>query len=265
MLLVTRILAFFVIGVPLVLMISYLNLSLNLGISEGDFQIFFMPSLTLLYFFLIFPQLRKGFSKFFIRVKSLDRLIALPILIAIMELIFMYTLVYLPVVFDKEVIAIGKDQYVPHKELSSLGQTFLLGVIGPFNEEVFYRFILLYFLPYSFLYFNFIKNPITIKDNKSKRLTKPFHFFEKIPKWLYYRGFYFQDKKLIGIWIIIVSAFFSFSHGPDVNSFAIYFLPGVLYSYLFLKYGLLSSWIAHGFGNALSPIINQIFIVMLSS
>lgn len=247
------------------LSVGYINKWFHLGISEADWEIFIIPSLTLLYFFIIFPQLRKVFSEQFIKVRSLDKLIAIPIVFAIIKLTVVYLYLYFPVLLHGDIISIGKDQYVGHEDLSTLGEILLVGIVGPFNEEVLFRFLFLFFLPYFLLFHTFVKKPLILKEDKHRTLALPILFLEKIAKWLYYRAFYFKDKKIVIIWTFLGSVLFSLAHGPDIYSFPIYFLPGIIYCYLFLKYGLLASWIAHGFGNMLSPVINSIYYAIFSS
>jgi uncharacterized protein len=194
LLLFLRICAFLLIGIPLLFLLGYLNQWLNLGISAQDSEVFIYPSLTLLYFFLIFPKLRKGLSQHFIKEKKLDKLIAIPVLLAIIKLFIVYLYIFLPTFFGRDAISVGKDQYVSHEELSTLGEILLVGVIGPLNEEIIYRFLFLYFLPYLFLYYTFIKNPLTNKMILSKKWALPVLYIEKLAKWLFYRSFFFRIK-----------------------------------------------------------------------
>jgi membrane protease YdiL (CAAX protease family) len=242
---------------------AYFNMLFHLGLSKDDFEIFFTLSLTLLYFFIIHPSLRYEFSKHVIKTKELDRIIGIPILLAIIELIISYLYMYFPVFFGHDAVSLGKDQYVGHKELSVFGWIFLVGIIGPLNEEIFFRFLLLYFIPYTILLS--LKNSLAFLKGKDGKWTNWFFKIANHSKSLYNQVFELRDKKLIIFWIIINSSFFSMLHGPNLSSFPVYFFPGVLYSFLFLRYGLISSWVAHGFGNVFSFIINQIFISTLSS
>lgn len=243
----------------------FFNARLNLGFSEADIDIFLMPFLLLLYFWMIFPRLRKDFRKHFVKVKSLDRIIALPILVGILELVVVYTYYYFPVLFGGDTIPLGKDQYTGHKELSTAGEMILLGVIGPFSEEVVFRFLLMVYIPYLFLYFTFVKEPLVTKTDKHKKIVAVFLFLERLSNKIYYQAFQAKNKKLIIPWVIVCSFLFSIAHGPNIYSFPLYFVPGLLYSYLFLRYGLLASWIGHGTSNILSPYINSIFYYTLHS
>ena len=254
---------YFLITLPLLLMVYYLNDKLSLGLSDNEINNFFMPLFVLLYFFLFFPDMRKSFLKHFIKTKSLDKLIALPILLAIVDLVLSYTYMFLPVFFDKNPIMVGTNQYIAPEQLSYLGKIMLKAFIGPFNEEVIFRFLFIFFIPYKFLYNSFIKEVAYNIRPYNQFTNKQSSFIDRIGESIYYKAFYFKDNKIIILWVIFISTLFSLGHGLVVYSLPLYFFSGLIYSYLFLKYGLLSSWIAHGFGNALSPIILQIFISIL--
>lgn len=256
---------FFLISIPIMLIFLFINARFNLGISEADIDIFLLPFLMLLYFWMIFPQLRKDFREQFIKVKSLDRIIALPILVAILELVLVYLYFYLPVLFGGETIPLGKDQYTGHQELSTAGDILLTGVLGPFSEEFLFRFFLIVYLPYVFLYYTFVKEPFVPKSDKNNKIAATFLFLERHANKIYYQAFRAKNKKLIVSWVIVCSFLFAIAHGPNIYSFALYFVPGLLYSYLFLRYGLLASWIGHGTSNILSPYINSIFYYLLHS
>lgn len=256
---------FFLISLPILLVFLFINARLNLGFSEADIDNFLLPIFMLLYFYMIFPQLRKDFRKHFIKVKSLDRVIALPILVSILELVLVYTYYYFPVLFGGQTIPIGKGQYTGHQELSTVGEILLLGVLGPFSEEFVFRFLLIVYVPYVFLYFTFVKERLVPKTDKHKKIAGTLLFIERHANKIYYQAFRAKNKKLIVSWVIVCSFLFAIAHGPNIYSFAFYFVPGVIYSYLFLRYGLLASWIGHGTSNILSPYINSIFYYLFHS
>ena len=125
-----------------------------------------------------------------------------------------------------------------------------MGILGPFTEEVIFRYFLLFLLPYALLLFLYNKRAI-IKRFVSESV---FLFGKK----LYYNMTNTHSKVTITIWVIFVSSLFSLGHGPDLWSFPIYFMAGVIYGFLFIKYGFFSAWVAHGSFNALSPIMNAV-------
>jgi uncharacterized protein len=256
---------FFLFSIFITLMILSINARLHLGFSKADLDIFLLPFLLLLYFWMIFPQLRRDFRKQFIKVKSLDRIIAIPILLAILKLVLIYSYYYFPVLFGGDTIPLGKAQYIGHQELSRTGEIFLTGILGPFTEEFVFRFLLLFYVPYVFLYYIFVKEPLVPKTDKFKMIAAIFLFLERQANKIYYQLFRAKNKKIIISWVIVCSFLFASVHGPNIYSFVLYFVPGLLYSYLFLRYGLLASWIAHGTSNILSPLINSIIYSVLHS
>lgn len=137
--------------------------------------------------------------------------------------------------------------------------------MGPLSEEFLFRFLLIVYLPYVFLYYTFVKDPFVPKSDNKKKVVATFLFLERHANKIYYHAFQSKNKKLIVFWVIVCSFIFAIAHGPNLYSFALYFVPGVLYSYLFIRYGLLASWICHGTSNILSPYINSIFFYLLHS
>jgi uncharacterized protein len=209
----------------------------------------------LLFLMLIFPHLRQGFRAQFVKAKSLDRIIAIPILLAILELVISYFYFYFPVFFGGETIPLGKDQYTGHEELTTAGEIILLGVLGPFTEEFIFRFFLIVYGPFVILYYPFVKKSIVPKAVKHKKMAAPFLFLERQVNKIFYQAFRAKNKKLIVPWVIVCSFLFATSHGPNISSFPLYFFPGLLFSFVFLRYGFLASWIGHGASNILSPYI----------
>jgi membrane protease YdiL (CAAX protease family) len=254
---------FIIFSIPIMYAFLFINARLNLGISEADIEIFLLPFLMLFYFWMVFPQLRKDFRNHFIKVKSLDKIIALPILVAILELVLVYLYFYFPVFFGGDTVPLGKSQYTGHQELSTAGDVILTGILGPFSEEFVFRFLLIVYAPYLLLYHIFVKEPLVLETDKQKKLAAPFLLLEKHANKIYYQAFQAKNKKLIGAWVIVCSFLFAIAHGPDIYSFALYFIPGLLFSYLFLRYGLLASWIGHGVSNIVSPYMNYIFYYFL--
>src|SRR5690606_24609991 len=111
--------------------------------------------------------------------------------------------IYIPVFFSKNPISIGSNQYVTSENLSTLGDFLFTSIIGPFNEELVFRFLLLYYVPFLILSLLY----------KVRKLKNYIDFFIK------------KKKALISFWVILISSLFSLMHGPDLWSFMIYF-PG---------------------------------------
>lgn len=53
-----------------------------------------------------------------------------------------------------------------------------------------------------------------------------------------------------GVWMIVISAIFALLHSPEPAAFVIYFISGIIYSLIYLKYGLFASILVHAAGNA---------------
>lgn len=250
-----RILFIVILNFVILLIIIMLNSKLKLGLSNIEMDVFIFPFLLILNFFIVVPSLRKSFYKQFIKVKEWHLLIALPVLISIIALFVVYIYMYLPIFFNNHSVSIGSDQYVASVSLSSLGQFVLMGILGPFTEEVIFRYLLLYLLPYIFLLFLYNERAII------KRIVPKSVFL--YGKNIYHNMSNTHSKVIITIWIIFISTLFSLGHGPDLWSFPVYFLGGFIYGFLFIKYGFLSAWVAHGAFNVLSPIMNIVVLMFL--
>lgn len=57
-------------------------------------------------------------------------------------------------------------------------------------------------------------------------------------------------KPILVCWVVFVSVIFAHLHGPDHISFFLYFIAGLVYSIVYLKYGLLACILVHASGNA---------------
>lgn len=231
----------------ILLIVIFLDIKLHLGFSETDMEVFIFPLLTLLNFFIMFPNLRKNFYKQFLKTKELHLLIALPILLSLIQLLLIYIYMYIPVFYNNDPVSIGSNQYVTSENLTILGDFLLTSIVGPFNEEVIFRFLLLYYVPLIILRSLFIERQIL-----NVTIQKFFYLLNK------------KNKVIISVWVILISSIFSLMHGPDLWSFIIYFPGGVICSYLFLRYGFISAWIAHASFNAISPFMHNVVIKLLS-
>lgn len=237
-----KIIFMFSLNFLILLIVISLDIKLNLGFSENDIDVFIFPFLTSLNFFIFFPGLRQNFYNQFIKTNELHLLIALPILLSLIQLFLIYIYMYIPVLLNKSPISIGSNQYVTSENLTTFGEFFLTSIVGPFNEELIFRFLLLYYVPFIIL------------SSLSKE-RKQNNYIDYLIK---------KKKALISFWVILISGFFSLMHGPDLWSFMIYFPGGVICSLLFLRYGFLSAWIAHASFNAISPFMQYVVIKLLS-
>lgn len=237
-------------------LVIFLNIKLHLGFSKTDMILFITPFLTLFNIFIMYPSLRNSFFKQFIKTKEMHLLIALPILLSIIELFLVYIYMHIPIFFNKNPVSIGSNQYVTSESLTVLGDFIMTSVFVPFNEEVIFRFLLLYYFP-LFIFQSLLK----IRKILNRILPSLILVFGKK---IYEEIFIKKNRVIIFAWVTLTSSLFSIVHGPDLWSFLIYFPGGVICSYLFLRYGFLSAWIAHASFNTLSPFLQYVVMIFLS-
>lgn len=117
----------------------------------------------------------------------------------------------------------------PDTDIGSI-DTILIGVvavvIGPALEEIIFRFIGIGIMP---------KIIMSLQQLTQKHYSI-FMFF----------------------WVIIVSSAFSLLHGPDRLSFPVYFFSSIVFSSIYIKYGLLASTLVHSSCNMASILYNYI-------
>lgn len=109
---------------------------------------------------------------------------------------------------------------------------FVSGIMAPLYEEFLFRVLLFAVIAYGIDFFSHSTQGSNIYDVKNR-----------------------------ACWIVIIisSCLFSFVHGPDLTSFHLYALGGVVNAWLFLKYGYLSAVVGHFSFNWLSVILFQLF------
>jgi len=199
----------------------------QLGLTSDDaFDIFTLPFLIIITLLIFLPRARKKFVSWFILKKEETyKSICYPILVAIIEAFLVYIYLYTPYWLGSEAIGIGSNQVTTVEGVTEIGLTIGTSIIGPFNEEFIFRFILIA---------GFIET-LNFLISKYKRLIK-------------------IKPIAIIFWIIVTNSYFSLIHGPDLLSFPTYFVGGVIPSLFFLRYGFLAAWISHGMYNFLSPI-----------
>ena len=211
----------------------------GLGISDNT------DAIGSLYFFsvlltgiLVFPTIRTDFQNRFILHKNKPYLtIGLPILIAILMQIILTFIRFIPTFFGHDMIGIGSDQVTYTSDLTTTGFLFLVSIIGPFNEEIFFRYLL-----YAGIF-------LALADIKTK-----FLWLEKV----YHEVFIHKNPQYIWSWVILTNIGFALLHGPDISTFYLYFIPGVVDALLFLRLGFLSAWLAHGACNLCSITVLSI-------
>ncbi|MCI0767261.1 CPBP family glutamic-type intramembrane protease [Bacillus sp. TL12] len=215
----------------------------GLGISNNNNAIesLYLFSIVLTGIF-IFPTIRKDFQNHFILNKNkLYVTIGLPILIGILMQFIINFIRFIPIFLGHDMIGIGSGQITYTSDLTKTGFLFLVSVIGPFNEEIIFRYSL-----YAGIF-------LALADFKTK-----FSWLEKV----YNELFIHKSPKYIWGWILVTNVGFALLHGPDISTFYLYFIPGVIDALFFLRFGFLSAWLAHGAFNLCSFAVLNILSIM---
>jgi membrane protease YdiL (CAAX protease family) len=120
-----------------------------------------------------------------------------------------------------------------------MGLIFSVSVISPFSEEFFFRYLL-----YGGLSLAIVE---MAKENK-------------VIKKIYIELFINKNQIYIWSWIILTNIGFAMAHGPNIISFPLYFISGIVFSIFFLRLGFLAAWISHGSANLFSWIAHEIIV-----
>ncbi|MFK4308394.1 membrane protease YdiL (CAAX protease family) [Bacillus sp. RC242] len=208
---------------------------LGLGLSKLSVGVESLLLLTLLFALLItIPKLRSDFAGYFFLSNKKRLTIGLPILLALgMQVAFNFAR-FIPTWMGGEMIGGGSAQFNTSEVLSEMGERILVSIIVPFNEEFVYRYV-----PYAALLW--LANDAKEYSNVSNKL--------------YFNLFVEKNTKYVWVWILSTSFVFAIIHEPGVLNFSFYFIPGIVYALLFLRYGLFSAILAHSSYNLFSGII----------
>ncbi|MCQ6317115.1 CPBP family glutamic-type intramembrane protease [Bacillus cereus] len=215
----------------------------GLGISNNNNAIesLYLFSILLAGIF-IFPTIRKNFQNHFILHKNKIYLtIGFPILIGILMQFILNFIRFIPTFLGHDMIGIGSSQLTYTSDITETGFLFLASVIGPFNEEIIFRYSL-----YSGIF-------LVLADFKTK-----FLWIEKI----YNELFKHKNPIYIWGWVVVTNIGFTLLHGPDISTFFLYFVPGTIYALFFLRLGFLSAWLAHGAFNLCSSTVLSILTML---
>ncbi|WP_227495182.1 CPBP family intramembrane glutamic endopeptidase [Bacillus cereus] len=180
------------------------------------------------------PKLRRNFTGYLLLSDKINLIIGLPILLAIgMQVAFNFAR-FIPTWMGGEMIGVGSGQFTTSEVLSEMGERILVSIIIPFNEEFLFRYV-----PYAAILWG---------ANIAKEHSNIF-------KKLYFNLFVEKNTKYVWVWILSTSFVFAMIHEPSVLNFSFYFIPGIVYAFLFLRYGLFSAILAHSSYNLFSGII----------
>jgi membrane protease YdiL (CAAX protease family) len=235
---------------PSLFLVVFLFLSISLMVidnilkfglsSDEGINNFIVPFSLCWSWVIVHTALRKDFFKWFVLSKKKIHLaICIPILVAILMEFVLSIVQYTPFLLGYDVIKPGTNQVTTLQDFTEIGLLFSVSVISPFSEEFLFRYLLYGGLSLAI-----------VKMAKKNRL------LEKI----YNESFINKNPIYIWSWIILTNMGFAMAHGPDILSFPLYFISGIVFSIIFLRLGFLAAWISHGSANLFSWIAHEIIV-----
>lgn len=141
---VFRPILFFITFVLLFILLVLADKLSGLGISNNinAIESLYLFSLVLTGIF-IFPTIRKDFqNRFILNKNKLYVTIGLPILIGILMQVILTLIRFIPIFLGHDMIGIESGQITYTSDVTKTGFLFLVSVIGPFNEEIVFRYSL---------------------------------------------------------------------------------------------------------------------------
>lgn len=256
----------------IVIFMIFIILANRLGIKNQDL----INNLTIISSYIVlvnilFPELGQVLKVDFIKSPSI-KAILYPFLF--MPIIYFACNItrFLPLLYGHDVIPIGKNQVINTYSAFSFGFILYIAVFPAVTEEFLFRFlgfhgIKLVFgkaLGYDTKRFTDIYKGKNAKPGIRILFFIPFIIIS-ILEGMYEKLFIEKTKFALLCWIIATSTVFSLSHGPSLGSFYIYFVPGLAFAYFYLRYGLLSSMIAHFSSNYFSPVLWSLITLIIKS
>jgi membrane protease YdiL (CAAX protease family) len=214
---------------------------LKFGLSSDEgINIFIVPFSLCWSWVIVHTALRKDFFKrFILNKKNIHLAICIPILVAIVMEIVLNIVQYIPLWLGYDVIKPGANQVTTLMGFTEAGLLFSVSVISPFSEEFLFRYLL-----YGGLSLAIVE--------AAKR--------NKLIKKIYNGLFINRNPKYIWSWVVLTNMGFAMAHGPDILSFPLYFISGIVFSIVFLRLGFLAAWISHGSANLFSWIAHEIIV-----
>lgn len=143
--------------------------------------------------------------------------------------ILICTISILPTFFGGNVIGIAKGQ-LDISNYSFFERILVVVLFGPCEEEFLFRVLI-------FTFVSFILGCITSK----LKMDIPINVFN-------------TKSVLCWVLVLVVSIGFSLCHQPDLSNFSTYFIPGLVFTIMYIKYGFYSAWISHGVYNLIAVI-----------
>lgn len=233
------------LSVVLFRFLTFTDRFLSLFFVTGQFGQDYWLLLLCVLVLLLFPKVRYLFVREFNHISHKVRMLGFSVLSVALGMavnLFLYIYMISPVLFGSTLfIELGKNQaqYNKNTVMSDVGYWFNTTMISPFVEEFLFRFL---------FFIGLYAVPLIIVETK-KPIQKLLDERQSLHIW---------------IWILSISILFGFVHlGLDFSqilSFPLYFVPGFLFSWLFIKRGFLYALIAHMAFNAFSPVSAMIMV-----
>jgi hypothetical protein len=217
----------------------------KIGLStEEGIHIFLVPFCIFWSWIIVHTALRKDFfNRFIINKENIHLALCLPIVVAIIMEFTLNIVRLIPFWLGHDVISPGSNQVTNLKGFTENGLIFSVSVISPFSEEFLFRY-----LPFGGIFLGIVD------------MEKRYKWIKRIHEELVIN----KNPKYIWFWIILTNIGFAMAHGPDLLSFPLYFIPGIVFSLFFFRYGFLSAWLAHGASNFFSGIAFDIIVNTLN-
>ncbi|MFU2033156.1 CPBP family intramembrane metalloprotease [Bacillus wiedmannii] len=217
---------------------------LKWGIFEVDGFQMSSVFMLLIAVFIVFKSVRDYFFQHFVKIRKKHLAMATGISIFLgigLQISFSFVANFINT-FNPNLIKPGSDQYVSAGNLSIEGEVVIVGLLGPFNEEVIFRL-------FTYVYFFSLFNKYKGKLVRSNRI---------------YDGSEEKEKYFKILWLIVSNILFVIYHGADITNFWVYFIPGVIYGTLFIKYGFFAAWIGHSAFNVSSNTVHEVMVYLFS-
>ena len=224
-------------------MVTFIYLSLvrftaSVGIKNQELT----DTLTIICTYIIFvtitfPELGQIQKEDFIKSNSVKVIIYPFILMPI--ICFVCSIIrFLPSLYGYDIIPIGKNQVVNTYPAFHFGVIIYMALFPAITEEFFYRF-----LCFQGIKFGLGKTLgsddeiITCMYRKitTRPIIKILFFIPFIIEQMYHKLFIEKKKLALLCWALVTSAVFSMGHEPNLQSFYLYFVPGLCFCLLLFK------------------------------
>lgn len=200
--------------------------------------------------FIFMPEVFNNFKVNWIKNISLYNVLPISVILLVVGVVSEFVIEfsrYIPMFLGtmENIIPIGSLQgRIPSVSYGFI-QVTIFAFLAALFEEILFRYAALTGIP---IFINSINNVIEKGYKYKPKIKVNILLYRAIPKinrflvWL-------DTKTGKTILVIVFSSLFSLLHGPTILSFHIYFIPGVIFSVIYLRYGLLLATLYHMFNN----------------